>query len=272
MPILKTSHFDIDYIDIGSGPVVVLIHSAASNNRQWRQLIEQCQHQYRFLAINLFGYGDTTPWPNTATQTMADQVGLINDLCALANGPVCLVGHSFGGAVAAAAARALKEKVSGLVLLEANPFPLLASENRLDAYNEVIDLRDFILLHGGKGDWPKVAEYFVDYWIGEGAWASLAAERQQVFIATLPNNIHEWDAVMNMDAGRAVWQGITARTLAIRASETKTPIKSIYKIFEQICPHWQFQQVAEGGHMAAISRPDLVNPLIQKFTQNIFQG
>lgn len=270
MPILKSARFDIDYIDAGKGPVVILIHSAASNNRQWRQLIEDYQHQYRFLAINLFGYGDTTPWSDDVIQTIEDQFALIDALCALIEGPVYLVGHSFGGAVAAHSASALGEKVSGLVLLEANPFPLLASENRHEAYDEIIGLRDFLFLHGGKGDWHKVAERFVNYWIGEGVWMSLPPERQAVFIAALPNNLYEWDAVMNMDVGRQVWQNITAKTLVVRAGETKQPIKAIYEIFAEVCPHWEYQELAEGDHMAPVTRPDLVNPIVIDFIKGVF--
>jgi pimeloyl-ACP methyl ester carboxylesterase len=270
MPTISYDHFNIDYLDVGKGPVVVLIHGAASNNKQWRTIIEDYQDQYRFLAINLFGYGETSPWPDDVSQTIEDQVALIDALCALISGPVCLVGHSFGAAVAAYSARALSEKVAGLVLLEPNPFPLLASENRLEAYEEIIGVRDFLQLHGRNGDWDKVGEHFVDYWLGDGAWQSLAPERQQVFISTLPNNVHEWDAVMNVDVGKDVWHSITALTLVVRASETREPIKSICEIFEELCPHWQFQQVSEGGHMAPVTHPDLVNPIIMEFVKTVF--
>ena len=75
---------------------------------------------------------------------------------------------------------------------------------------------------------------------------------------------------MDIDAGREVWQSITAFTLVVCARETIQPIKSIYEIFTQICPHWEFQKVAEGGHMAPVTRPDLVNPIILKFTKGVF--
>ena len=271
MPILKTGSYSLDYFDVGKGPVVVLIHSAASNNRQWRKIVEDHQSQYRFLAINLFGYGETTPWPSDARQTMADQVGLVEALCALVEEPLCIIGHSFGGAVAALAARALDEKVIGLVLLEANPFLLLASGKKHEAYDEIIDLRDFIQLHGTRGEWDKVAEYFVNYWLGEGAWVSLPADRKESFISALPNNFHEWNAIMTMDVGANVWQGIKATTLLVRARETPNSIKGIYEVLQKMCPHWEYQEVADGGHMAPVTRPDLVNPIIVEFVRKVFK-
>jgi pimeloyl-ACP methyl ester carboxylesterase len=101
---------------------------------------------------------------------MADQVGLVEAVCALAEGRVSVVGHFFGGAVVASAARAMNEKVGALVLLEANSFPLLDAHDKHEAHKEFIELRGFTKLHGAKGDWNKVAERFTDYWLGEGAW------------------------------------------------------------------------------------------------------
>ncbi len=269
MPILKNARFNIDYIDAGAGPVIVLIHSSASNNKQWRRLIEDNQHQYRFLALNLFGYGDTSPWSADVIQTIEDQVALVGAVCDLVNESVCVVGHSLGGAVAAYSANKLKDKVSGLVLLEANPFPLLDGENTREAYDEIIALKDYVLLHGPKGNWDKVGECFVSYWLGEGVWESLPAERKASFIAALPNNQFEWDAVMNADVEAQVWRSITASTLVIRAKETKASTSGIYDIFAQLCPHWEFEEIAEGGHMAPITRPDLVNPIIMKFIERL---
>ena len=270
MPKLSTGSFNIDYIDEGEGPVVVLVHGAASNNKQWRQLIEDNRGQFRFLAINLFGYGETSPWPHGQIQSMSDQVALVEALCAIAQEPLCcLIGHSFGGAVAASAASKMKENIEALVLLEPNPFPLLEVSNKAEGYKEIMELYGFLKRHGELGDWESVAERFVSYWLGAGAWSSLSAGRQQAFIATLPNNKHEWDAVMNMDVSAAVWQGIKAKTLLVKARETKKSIEGIYEVFQDLCPQWGFEEVDEGGHMAPVTRPDLVNPMIMNFIKAV---
>lgn len=268
MPLLKSEYFTIDYLDVGHGPTLVLIHSAASNNKQWRQLIEDYQQQYRFLAINLFGYGKTTPWPNDRMQTISDQVDLVTALCEMVEDPVYLIGHSLGGTVAAYSAMQLKEKVRGLVLLEANPFPLLAKQHS-DIYQEVLGLRDFILTYGNKGEWHKVGQRFVDYWAGAGTWDKLAEERQRAFVDTLPNNLHEWHAVMAIGTDTDLWQAITAKTLLLCANETKQPIKAIYEILKGACPDWDYQELDEGGHMAPVTRPDLVNPVVIDFVKSI---
>jgi pimeloyl-ACP methyl ester carboxylesterase len=80
---------------------------------------------------------------------------------------VCLVGHSFGGAVAMKAAAELGDRVEKLILLEPNPFYLLGQNGRQEAFAEIASLRDCIKQSGASGDWAVAAETFSDYW---GAW------------------------------------------------------------------------------------------------------
>ncbi len=70
MPLLSRGTLAIDYADDGAGPPVVLIHSSVSGNRQWRALADALKDRYRVLAINLYGYGQTTPWPAGAPQSL----------------------------------------------------------------------------------------------------------------------------------------------------------------------------------------------------------
>ena len=257
----------MDYQDVGSGPAVVLVHGAASNNRQWRDLVEENSQDYRFLSPNLYGYGETSSWAGESRQSMADQVQLVESICSLVDDRLSIVGHSFGGSVAAATAHSLGDKVDKLVLLEANPFPLLRKEGQEAAMAEIQSLWDFIRQQARLEQWSLVAERFVDYWLGGGSWEALNADRQEAFKAALPNNIHEWDTIMNMDVSTDMWQGIKADTIYLRATQTTQSIKGINEVLRGICPHWRFGEIPEGGHMAPMTRPDLVNPMIIDFLQ-----
>ena len=58
MPVLSKDNLKVDYSDDGEGQPVVLVHSSASGNRQWRALVEVLKDRYRVLALNLYGYGE----------------------------------------------------------------------------------------------------------------------------------------------------------------------------------------------------------------------
>ncbi|MEQ1515657.1 MAG: alpha/beta hydrolase [Usitatibacteraceae bacterium] len=265
MPILASGDFQIDYTDEGRGPPVILIHSSVSANRQWRALTEALTDRYRVLAINLFGYGDTTPWPATSSQTLHAQAQLVRVLCEEVDAPVQLVGHSFGGSVALKAASLPGVRVESLILLEPNPCYLLKQHGRVEAYAEVRALCDHVKRFGALGDWTTVAERFADYWLGDGSWRAMPEKRRAAFVASLPPNFHEWDAVMNEETSITQWQALNARTLLVSDAATRQPIREIVEIFAEACPHWSFQAIPHGGHMAPLTHPELVNPIVRQF-------
>src|SRR5262245_8317904 len=104
MPIARAGGFDVDYEDVGSGPAVVLLHSSASGNRQWRRLSDELKSRYRLIAVNLFGYGATTPWAGKEELTLGDAANLVVAVADHVDEPAALVGHSLGAAVALEAA------------------------------------------------------------------------------------------------------------------------------------------------------------------------
>ena len=100
MPILYTENFKIDYTEDGIGQTIILIHSSMSSNQQWKLLVNSLRERFHVLAINLFGYGQTSPWTGKSNQTLYDQAMLVIELCSKFKYPISIVGHSFGGSVA----------------------------------------------------------------------------------------------------------------------------------------------------------------------------
>ena len=267
MPVRANGSVTVDYTEDGSGETVVLIHSSINSNRQWRALVDALKERFRVLAINLFGYGETTPWPGIRLQTLSDQAELVLTLCEETQTPIHIVGHSFGGSVAVKAATKLGPRVDRLVLLEPNPFYLLKQHGRTEAYEEVRALRDHVKKFGVTGDWARAGERFADYWLGDGSWASMPEKRRQAFAASLPPNFHEWDAVMNEETTIDACKALEPKTLVVSVSGTRRPIREIVELLADACPHWTYAQVAEGGHMAPVARPELVNPIVKRFLE-----
>jgi pimeloyl-ACP methyl ester carboxylesterase len=264
MPVLARGEQRIDFTDEGRGRPVVLIHSSVSGNRQWRALSEELSG-HRVLALNLYGYGETTPWRGAARQSLRAQAELVQAVCGEAGEPVSLVGHSFGGSVALTAAGLLGPRVESLVLLEPNPFALLQQRGRTAAYAEIRELHDEVKGAAARGDWSWVAQRFGDYWLGDGAWAAMPERRQAAFIESVPPTMHEWDAVMDEAATAETYSALACRTLVVSDPATRLPIREIVEILESACPQWTFRSLPEGGHMAPLTRPELVNPLVREF-------
>jgi pimeloyl-ACP methyl ester carboxylesterase len=263
----EVADFPVDFVEAGTaGPIVMLVHSSVSGARQWSRLIDDLKDRCRVRAVNLFGYGKTPAWPAGRMQTLDDQARLVEAALPSGASEICLVGHSFGGTVAMKAAARLAGRMRKLVLIETNPFDLLAQHGRAEALAEAKALRDCVKTCGARGEWTIAAETFADYWGGAGTWAGMRPERRAAFAQAMQVNACEWDAVMNDVTTAQRWAAwLPKDTLLIADSRSALPIREITAILRRACPAWTYRDVPGAGHMAPLTRPDLINPLVVEF-------
>lgn len=254
----------VDAIEAGNGPRIVLVHSSVAGARQWTRLIAALEHRHRLIAPNLFGYGKTPGWSAGRSQRLEDQARLLEPLLCAKDKGATLIGHSFGGSVAMKAAQLYPGHVDRLILIEPNPFYLLRQNGRGAAYDQAIALRDVIKRAGRTGDWAAAAEVFADFWTGSGSWAAMPPDRRARFAAALRPNFHEWDAVIDETTPLAAWANTLPKaTTVITADDTVRVIAEIAELMQAVCRHWRFARLPEGGHMAALSQPDDILPVIE---------
>jgi pimeloyl-ACP methyl ester carboxylesterase len=258
----------VDFLEAGSGPTVMLVHSSVSGARQWRPLMDYLKAEFHVRAVNLFGYGKTAPWPGEREQTLDDQARLVEAAIPTNADVVCLVGHSFGGSVAMKAAARLSGRVVRLVLLETNPFYLLKQAGRVEAFAEVMELRNLVKKFGALGEWSIAAEKFADYWGGAGSWHAMSPERRCAFTEALKPNFFEWDAVMDETPVEQWARLLPVATFVVSDPTTVGPIREITEILRRSCPMWTFKEIAAGGHMAPLKRPDLINPIVSSLLRS----
>ena len=259
----------VDFIEDGHGSAVLLIHSTVAGNKQWRKLVEYLSPDYRVLAPNLFGYGTTPEWSKNRHQTLIDQADLLADFFEQ-NESISIVGHSFGGSVAMMAAKKYPSKIKKLILVEPNPFYLLEHHSDHDSYQEALNLRDIIKTNAHKETWVQAAEKFADYWNGSGTWKQMDGLRREKFAEALKPNFHEFDCVINETTSLEEWRDILPQNTHILFSEqTVNSIRKIVTIFEETMPNWIFHSYSEGTHMAPLTHPNIVNPIIHKILTEI---
>jgi pimeloyl-ACP methyl ester carboxylesterase len=108
----------IAYTVTGEGePTLVLVHGWALDRRVWDGQVEHLAERHRVVTLDLAGHGESGR--ERARWTMAD---LGQDVQAVVDATgarqVVLVGHSMGGSVVVEAARRMRERVRGLVLVD----------------------------------------------------------------------------------------------------------------------------------------------------------
>ena len=60
---LTVSGVEIAYLDEGKGPAVILGHCSSASHKEWLPLIETLKSDWRVLAPDFIGYGQSAPWP-----------------------------------------------------------------------------------------------------------------------------------------------------------------------------------------------------------------
>jgi pimeloyl-ACP methyl ester carboxylesterase len=159
------------------------------------------------------------------------------------------------------------------VLLEPIPFQLLAQDGCKDAFAEAMNLRNIVKKYGAFGEWSAAAEKFADYWTGAGTWQEMPPDRRLAFSEALKPNFFEWDAVMDDMTPVEEWAALLPRaTLLAFDPAGVSPTREIGAILRRSCPDWTFATVSGAGHMAPMTRPDVINPLVCSFLESIAQN
>lgn len=108
------------YSETGQGPVLVLLHGFLEDSSMWNPFIPTLSLRYRVVCIDLLGQGSSGT--RDRIHTMQDMAAAVNVvLIKLDLAQITLIGHSMGGYVCCAFAKAYPEKVIGICLLNSTP-------------------------------------------------------------------------------------------------------------------------------------------------------
>jgi pimeloyl-ACP methyl ester carboxylesterase len=227
---------EIAYLDEGKGPVVIAGHCSSASHKEWLPLIEALKSDWRVLAPDFIGYGQS-------------------------KGPLHLVGHSYGAALALEAARSLGKRVKSLTLVEPVSFHLLRLEGRPE-WAEVEGLGRAVLGAVARGDDREAAKAFMVYWLGRTRWW-LSPERFKAAIAaTIPKVALEFSIAIDAKTSLKDYAEIAAPTLLIAGSKTRAPTRAIADLLAGALPNAKLAILLGAGHMSPFTHPAELNRLI----------
>ena len=256
----------MDFVEAGTGPLALLIHSSMAGAHQWSALTRCLEDDFQFRAVNLFGYGKTPPWAGTKPPTLEDFADLVASAVPETTREINIVGHSFGGAVAMCLATRLRGRVNRLVLIEPSLFYLLDRCGRYQAFDEICALEHDTRRWIAAGMPQLAAERFIDYWCGSGAWDAISPTRRSSIAKSIFLLRNEWAAILNGSMTPAdLAAALPRNTLVMSSRWTTRPAREIVKVLLDTCSQAEFAGIPAGGHMAPLTHPHLVNPIIKDF-------
>src|SRR5439155_4891038 len=105
----------IAYLRRGQGPAILLVHGTAANHTRWNPVLPALQRQFTVYAMDRRG---CHAWRDLAPYRMEDDIADVTAVIgAIEQGPVDVVGHSYG-AICALESALREQRVRRLVLYE----------------------------------------------------------------------------------------------------------------------------------------------------------
>ncbi len=261
-----TDPVGVFYRESGDGPGVVCLHSNASSSVQWRTLMELLSDRFRVFAPDSHGAGKSPPWPREQEVVLGDEVSLLAPVLERAGGGCSIVGHSYGGSVALMAALTFPEQIGAMVLYEPTLFALLAQESPdQEGFREINAVVDDAVSFLEAGDRHAAAARFIDYWAGPGAFASIPDDRKPV-VADSIVNVEGWrHALCNEPTPIGAFAALNIPMLFLLGGRSPLSSREVARVLTGVLPQVEVVEFPDLGHMAPVTHPGVVNPLIEKF-------
>lgn len=264
MPIVEHRGAAAHYAEAGSGENIVLVHGSCGAGGQWTGVARSLHGQARVTLPDLYGYGATAGWPGRRALTLADEADLLHAMIARQGGPIHLVGHSYGGAVALRYALGRPENVATLTLIEPVAFNLLRFGSRGDksSLEEIKCLAGGIWQSVARGeDWPAMAR-FVDYWNGAGTWTLLDDDQRQALAVKTRKVSQDFWAVLNDDVSLSDVASLAMPTAIVSGALSPLPAQRIARLFEAAARGATVKVVHDGGHMLPLTHAERIAGMI----------
>lgn len=245
----------VDFAESGRGPTVLFVPGSYSTTAAWRPLQRLLPPRWRCVTTSLCGYGKTLETRRIDDFDIAHEVRVVEATArAAGGGPIHLVGHSFGGTVALAAALAGRLELSSLSLFEANPLALLRHHGHAALHDATRSMsQDFEqAVRAGERD---AAARIIDFWGHTGAFAAMPEPVQDYCRQTVVSNVLDWRSDFAFDIQGADLSRLKLPVLLVRGERANPPMIAMTTVLESTWPVVHAEVVADAGHFLVSSHP-----------------
>jgi pimeloyl-ACP methyl ester carboxylesterase len=223
----------IDYDESGEGgPTVVLVPGSCSTGSAWRPIISRWGSGLRFVTTSLLGYGGTDERRTDLDADISHEAEVLEAVIRRAACPVHLVGHSFGGLTALAVALRNKVPLLTLSILEAPAPEILRQMGEHSHYNAFREMSAayFHAFHSGN---REAIRQMIDFYGGEGTFASWPRRVRDYAVETTPVNLLDWTSAYDFSLTPACLARILVPTLVLWGGESHPAIKRANQLLGQ---------------------------------------
>ena len=237
--------FRLHYVEWGgpAAPPLVLLHGITGHARTWDTLSVALGEQWRVLAVDQRGHGDSEPAPDGdyTVGAMADDLGAFADALGLST--FSLVGLSMGGRVAMGFAGANPSRVERLVIVDIAPDihpPGMARIRQMIA---------------GAPEAIESEEWAVETAMAANPRADVGELRHRIKHALRREPMDLWERLTH----------ITCPTLLVRGAESDVLSPELAQRVIAALPDGRLVEVQDAGHTVPGDRPAEFVAVVRRF-------
>ena len=251
--------------EAGQGPGVVCLHANASTSGQWRELMELLAPRYRVLAPDCYGAGKSPRMPAHG-HSLRREIALLEPVFARAGTPHVLVGHSYGAAVALVAAALQPARVRAVAVYEPTLFSLVdAQAAPPNAGDGIRSAAARAAAAAARDEAEPAARIFIDFWMGEGAWAAMPEARKPAVAQSVLDVRAWWEALAGESTPLSAFSAIDVPVLYLVGGRSPASAHAVARVLVPALRKVRVVQLDRLGHMGPVTHPDVVNAAIARF-------
>jgi pimeloyl-ACP methyl ester carboxylesterase len=243
---------------------VIALHCSLGSGRQWTKLTAELGSSCPVIAPDISGYG-SGPAPANPPLTLAEEVEHLAPVIGSTEGPLHLVGHSYGGAIAfkIATTSRFAGRVRSLTLIEP-VLPTLLKESRADRrlYDLFAQLADKVFVDLWAGMHLEAVERFTSYWNGSGPPEQLSGEVRLRMMDCIEKVAYDFAAVLAEENVTSAAAAIGVPTLLLSGGMSPYLTQRIAGRLASLVEGAEAHHFPAAGHMLPLTHARLVNPLI----------
>jgi pimeloyl-ACP methyl ester carboxylesterase len=249
----------VHYRAAGSGPPVVLLHGGGSSGAQWRGVVRLLEDRYRMVTVDHYGHGGTEPWPGPPTARSHDaEAVLVRAVMDTLDGPVHLVGHSYGGGVALRLALGAPHTLRSLTVLEPQVVAVLEHAREADLAAHYHRWADSFHAAVAAGRPEQGWSEFMAVNDGPGSWERLPPETRARLLGLTDAIVSGWHACLGNPTTPADAAAIALPTLMMHGALTAPMFRRITELLAAAIPAARLHVIPAAGHMAPLTHPEPV--------------